>query len=152
MFHAMEFDTDEVSFSLQNNFFSMLFLYSYFRAGIKPRRRILYAATLQCLRGMVTGCDNLLDTEFCFRVRGTSPTSSNRWDKNVWRRCMSVARAFAHRPNLDTATGLGIVTMMRHLETDHGCTVIMATHDSEIISVADVIISLKDGQIDKEGT
>jgi hypothetical protein len=54
----------EASFSMQNNFFSMLFLYSYFRAGIQPQRRILYAATLQCLRGMVTGCDNLLDDEY----------------------------------------------------------------------------------------
>ncbi len=73
---------------------------------------------------------------------------------------VSVARAVAHRPkllladeptaNLDTATGLGIVTMMRHLGTDHGCTVIMATHDSEIISVADLIVRLKDGQVDKE--
>lgn len=54
----------EASFSLQHNFFSMLFLYSYFRAGIEPQRRILYAATLQCLRGMVTGCDNLLDDEY----------------------------------------------------------------------------------------
>lgn len=54
----------EASFSLQNNFFSILFLYSYFRAGILPQRRILYAATLQCLRGMVTGCDNLLDDEY----------------------------------------------------------------------------------------
>lgn len=54
----------EASFSLHNNFFSMLFLYSYLRAGILPQRRILYAATLQCLRGMVTGCDNLLDDEY----------------------------------------------------------------------------------------
>jgi hypothetical protein len=54
----------EISFSLQHNFFSILFLYSYFRAGIQPQRRILYAATLQCLRGMVTGCDNLLDDEY----------------------------------------------------------------------------------------
>lgn len=54
----------EASFALQHNFFSILFLYSYFRAGIPPQRRILYAATLQCLRGMVTGCDNLLDDEY----------------------------------------------------------------------------------------
>jgi hypothetical protein len=54
----------EASFSLQHNFFSILFLYSYFRAGILPQRRILYTATLQCLRGMVTGCDNLLDDEY----------------------------------------------------------------------------------------
>ncbi len=41
-----------------------MFLYSYYRAGIPESRRILYAATLQCLRGMVTGCDNLLDGEY----------------------------------------------------------------------------------------
>jgi hypothetical protein len=54
----------EATFSLQKNFFSMLFLYSYYRAGLPTHRRIIYAATLQCLRGMVTGCDNLLDDEY----------------------------------------------------------------------------------------
>ncbi|MBR9987668.1 MAG: polyprenyl synthetase family protein [Desulfosarcina sp.] len=54
----------EATFSLQKNLFSLLFLYSYQRAGIARSRRILYAATLQCLRGMVTGCDNLLDDEY----------------------------------------------------------------------------------------
>jgi len=52
------------TFSLRNNFFSLLFLFSYQRAGIPRSRRIIYAATLQCLRGMVTGCDNLLDDEY----------------------------------------------------------------------------------------
>lgn len=51
-------------FSLENNFFSALFLYSYFRGGISKPKRILYAALNQCLRGMVTGCDNLLDNEY----------------------------------------------------------------------------------------
>ncbi len=51
-------------FTLDKNFFSLLFLYSFHRAGIPHARRILYAATLQCLRGMVTGCDNLLDDEY----------------------------------------------------------------------------------------
>jgi hypothetical protein len=51
-------------FSFSKNFFSLLFLYSFHRAGIPEVRRILYAATLQCLRGMVTGCDNLLDDEY----------------------------------------------------------------------------------------
>ena len=54
----------ETSFSFQKNFFSLLFLYSYRRAGIPRYRRILYAATVQCLRAMVTGCDNLLDDEY----------------------------------------------------------------------------------------
>ncbi|WP_022666076.1 hypothetical protein [Desulfospira joergensenii] len=51
-------------FSLENNFFSALFLYSYIRSGISEPRRILFAAMNQCLRGMVTGCDNLLDDEY----------------------------------------------------------------------------------------
>ena len=54
----------KTAYSLQNNFFSLLFMYSYMRAGIPTPRRTLYAATLQCLRGMVTGCDNLLDDEY----------------------------------------------------------------------------------------
>jgi hypothetical protein len=51
-------------FSLGKNFFSALFLYSYFRAGIPSHRRVFYVAANQCLRGMVTGCDNLLDDEY----------------------------------------------------------------------------------------
>jgi hypothetical protein len=51
-------------FTLENNFFSALFLYSYQRAEIPLSRRILYAAVNQCLRGMVTGCDNILDDEY----------------------------------------------------------------------------------------
>jgi hypothetical protein len=51
-------------YDLENNFFSALFLYSYYRADIRGERRILYSAMNQCLRGMVTGCDNLLDDEY----------------------------------------------------------------------------------------
>ncbi len=51
-------------FSLENNFFSTLFLYSYFRAGISKPKRIFFIAVNQCLRGMVTGCDNILDNEY----------------------------------------------------------------------------------------
>lgn len=51
-------------FGLKRNFFSALFLYSYHRAGIGEERRITYAAINHCLRGMVTGCDNLLDDEY----------------------------------------------------------------------------------------
>ena len=48
----------------QANFFSALFLYSYWRGGLDKSRRSLYVALNQCLRGMVTGCDNLLDDEY----------------------------------------------------------------------------------------
>ena len=58
------FPPGEQYFAYSKNFFSLLFLYSFFRAKIPEERRILYASTLQCLRGMVTGCDNLLDDEY----------------------------------------------------------------------------------------
>ncbi len=57
-------DPPDGYFSLENNFFSALFLYSYHRVGIARSRRITYAAVNQCLRGMVTGCDNILDDEY----------------------------------------------------------------------------------------
>jgi len=73
---------------------------------------------------------------------------------------VSVARAIAHHPkllladeptaNLDTATGQRIVQLMRDLGQDHGCTIIMATHDREITDIADPIIGLKDGQVVRE--
>ncbi len=49
---------------LEDHFFSMLFLYAYVKAGIDPKKRKFYVAANQCLRGMVTGCDNLLDQEY----------------------------------------------------------------------------------------
>lgn len=51
-------------FSLEKNFFSALFLYSYHRANISKSRRIFYSAINQCIRGLVTGCDNILDDEY----------------------------------------------------------------------------------------
>ena len=51
-------------FSLEKNFFSALFLYSYHRANISKPRRIFYSAINQCIRGLVTGCDNILDDEY----------------------------------------------------------------------------------------
>jgi ABC-type lipoprotein export system ATPase subunit len=73
---------------------------------------------------------------------------------------VSVARAVAHEPkllladeptaNLDTATGRGIVKLMSQLGTDLGCTIIMATHDREIINAAGLTICLKDGKVTEE--
>jgi putative ABC transport system ATP-binding protein len=73
---------------------------------------------------------------------------------------VALARAIAHHPkilladeptaNLDTATGRKAVQLMRELGRDHGCTIIMATHDNEITATADSVIHLKDGRIHAE--
>ena len=57
-------DPSDDFFSLEKNFFSALFLYSYHRAKIPKQRRIFYSAINQCIRGLVTGCDNILDDEY----------------------------------------------------------------------------------------
>jgi hypothetical protein len=70
---------DAGDFAFKKNFFSFLFLYSFHRAGIAKHRRILYAATLQCLRGMVTGCDNLLDDEYKTTLDSDIPENAIRF-------------------------------------------------------------------------
>jgi hypothetical protein len=65
-------------FTLNRNFFSLLFLYSYHRASLPPDRRILYVAINQCLRGMVTGCDNLLDDEYKITLSTDLPETAIR--------------------------------------------------------------------------
>ncbi len=65
--------------SMENNFFSALFLYSYHRVRLPPSRRVLYAAINQCLRGMVTGCDNILDDEYKATLRTSLPGGAKKF-------------------------------------------------------------------------
>ncbi|MGD8252181.1 MAG: polyprenyl synthetase family protein [Desulfobacterales bacterium] len=67
------------SFALRKQFFSALFLYSYHQAAISPPRRILYAAANQCLRGIVAGCDNLLDDEYRKTLETDLPKKGTRF-------------------------------------------------------------------------
>ncbi len=48
----------------QKNFFSILFLSVYKALGIPRERRMMYGVINHCLRGLVTGTDNLLDNEY----------------------------------------------------------------------------------------
>lgn len=65
--------------SFNKNFFSLLFLYSFYRAGIAKPRRILYSSILQCQRGMVTGCDNILDDEYKMTLHTDLPETGYRF-------------------------------------------------------------------------
>jgi hypothetical protein len=66
-------------YATKNNFFSLIFLYSYHRAGISQDRRIMYVAVNQCLRGMVTGCDNILDGEYKKTLDTDLPEAGTRF-------------------------------------------------------------------------
>ena len=49
---------------VQKNFFSILFLAIYKAMGIQAERRHHYGMLNHCLRGIVTGADNILDDEY----------------------------------------------------------------------------------------
>lgn len=66
-------------YTLKKNFFSALFLYSYYAAHITPERRVLYVAVNQCLRGIVTGCDNILDNEYKKTLETDLPERATRF-------------------------------------------------------------------------
>jgi putative ABC transport system ATP-binding protein len=73
------------------------------------------------------------------------------------RQRVAVARALANRPalvladeptgNLDSATGTGILELLRKVCDSEGQTVIMVTHDFRAASYADRVLVLRDGRI-----
>ena len=70
---------------------------------------------------------------------------------------VAVARAIAHRPTvvfadeptaeLDTSMGLQVVGLFRSLVEREGLTVIMTTHDPNMIELADLVFSLDSGVV-----
>jgi putative ABC transport system ATP-binding protein len=74
---------------------------------------------------------------------------------------VAIARALAGRPsivladeptaNLDHATGDAVIRLMHRLNRDHGTTFLYATHDSELIALADRVVRLRDGRLVEAG-
>jgi ABC-type lipoprotein export system ATPase subunit len=72
---------------------------------------------------------------------------------------IAFARAIAHSPailladeptaSLDSATGRELIHLMHSLSSEQGCTLVVATHDPEVIAMATGRLQLKDGR--KEG-
>ncbi len=73
------------------------------------------------------------------------------------RQRVAIARALVNKPRLiladeptaalDKDSGATVVHLLRELATHHGTTVMIVTHDSRIISVADRIVNMVDGHI-----
>lgn len=73
---------------------------------------------------------------------------------------VAIARALAIKPailladeptgNLDSNNGKKVIQMLRKLVTEQGHTIIMVTHDPLVAALADRVIYLFDGQIDRE--
>jgi putative ABC transport system ATP-binding protein len=69
---------------------------------------------------------------------------------------VAIARAIAHRPKLlfadeptaelDTNTSLQVIKIFRQLIEAEGVTIVMTTHSSELMQLADVVYTLEDGE------
>jgi len=72
----------------------------------------------------------------------------------------AMARALAFDPpilladeptgNLDSKNGDAILSLLRRINQEQGCTVVMVTHSQEAASYGDRIILLRDGRVEKE--
>ena len=70
---------------------------------------------------------------------------------------VAIGRALAHEPillladeptsELDTKTSFVVVDMFRELVDKQGITIVMTTHDVNIMDVADNIFTMEDGRI-----
>jgi len=70
---------------------------------------------------------------------------------------VAIARALITRPallladeptgNLDTKTAAGVFDLLRRFNREHGCAVLVVTHDPRLSEVCDRTITLVDGQI-----
>jgi putative ABC transport system ATP-binding protein len=70
---------------------------------------------------------------------------------------VAVARALAHRPkllladeptaSLDSATGTSLVRLMFEMGRESGCTMVLSTHDSEVMELADQCLHIRDGML-----
>ena len=75
---------------------------------------------------------------------------------------IAVARALAFDPpilladeptgNLDSKTGESILSLLRQINRDAGCTVVMVTHSQEAAGYGGRTIFFRDGKVEKEST
>lgn len=73
---------------------------------------------------------------------------------------IAVARALAFDPpilladeptgNLDSKTGESILSLLRQINREAGCTIVMVTHSREAAGYGDRTIFFRDGKVDKE--
>jgi putative ABC transport system ATP-binding protein len=70
---------------------------------------------------------------------------------------VAIARALVRHPrliladeptaSLDSQTGREIIEIMSRLSKEHGCSILMVTHDNRILDIADRLLRIEDGRL-----
>ena len=70
---------------------------------------------------------------------------------------VAIARALIMNPeilladeptgNLDSKTSLEVMELLKNINKEKKCTIVMVTHNNELVSYADKVITVKDGQV-----
>lgn len=70
---------------------------------------------------------------------------------------VAIARAVAHHPDvifadeptgaLDTASGLAVMDLFQELVEKEGATIVMTTHDPNLMELGDLVLEMEDGEI-----
>lgn len=73
---------------------------------------------------------------------------------------VAIARALVSQPKLvladeptaalDSQTGRDVVNLMQRLAKEQGCTILLVTHDNRILDIADRIIHMEDGKLERK--
>ena len=92
--------------------------------------------------------------------RSASPISASQRPNELsggQKQRVAIARALVKEPqivladeptaNLDTATGAAIIELMRHVQAEFATTFIFSTHDPQLMSHADEIFTIRDGEL-----
>ncbi len=97
--------------------------------------------------------------EECLRLVGLSKRMTHRPHEMSGgeQQRVAIARAIAHKPSvifadeptaeLDTTMGLQVLSLFRQLVEEEKLTIIMTTHDPNMIELADHVYTLEDGEI-----
>lgn len=97
--------------------------------------------------------EHLLEAVGLERKASTSPPRLSGGE----RQRLAIARALANEPsivladeptgNLDTESAERVLHVFEQLRRDRGVTILMVTHDAQVASAADRVVSMRDGRI-----
>jgi len=129
---------------LENTLLSSMIANSWF--GFKSRKSELRTKAVEILRQL--GVDHRI------KHRPNQLSGGERQRVAIARALMNEPRIlFADEPtgNLDAETGRQIMSVLEKLHREKGQTIVMVTHDRSIARMADRVLVLKDGRLEKPG-